>query len=153
MDNNGVIDMEEMCVIIETLDSIEGVKPGELHYWPKCNIEKCLKVWSGTTRMGTHKPLQAQGSAPRRFSKWAGQVATSKFLLVFPKWSNGKNPFSTFHEKSLTFSRLLTRTMMGSWTWRSSWKAMLGKISLARLLNNQIKKQITFYFHLSVCNV
>ena len=30
MDNNGVIDMEEMCVIIETLDSIEGVKPGEL---------------------------------------------------------------------------------------------------------------------------
>ena len=29
MDNNGVIDMEEMIVIIETLDSIEGVKPGE----------------------------------------------------------------------------------------------------------------------------
>ena len=28
MDNNGVIDMEEMIVIIETLDSIEGVKPG-----------------------------------------------------------------------------------------------------------------------------
>ena len=28
MDNNGVIDMEEMCAIIETLDSIEGVKPG-----------------------------------------------------------------------------------------------------------------------------
>ena len=28
MDNNGVIDMEEMIGIIETLDSIEGVKPG-----------------------------------------------------------------------------------------------------------------------------
>ena len=33
MDNNGVIDMEEMIVIIETLDSIEGVKPGETKNW------------------------------------------------------------------------------------------------------------------------
>ena len=30
MDNNGVIDMDEMAAIIETLDCIEGVKPGEL---------------------------------------------------------------------------------------------------------------------------
>ena len=29
MDNNGVIDMDEMAAIIETLDCIEGVKPGE----------------------------------------------------------------------------------------------------------------------------
>ena len=28
MDNNGVVDMEEVTAIIETLDSIEGVKPG-----------------------------------------------------------------------------------------------------------------------------
>ena len=28
MDNNGVIDMDEMAAIIETLDCIEGVKPG-----------------------------------------------------------------------------------------------------------------------------
>ena len=35
MDNNGVIDMEEMIVIIETLDSIEGVKPGETKNWEK----------------------------------------------------------------------------------------------------------------------
>ena len=28
MDNNGVIDMEEVTAIIETLDSIEGVKQG-----------------------------------------------------------------------------------------------------------------------------
>ena len=34
MDNNGVIDIEEMVVIIETLDSIEGVKPGDT------NVEK-----------------------------------------------------------------------------------------------------------------
>ncbi len=30
MDNNGVIDLKEMAAIIETLDCIEGVKPG--HY-------------------------------------------------------------------------------------------------------------------------
>ena len=30
MDNNGVIDIEEMANIIETLDCIEGVKPGQL---------------------------------------------------------------------------------------------------------------------------
>ena len=29
MDNNGVIDIEEMAAIIETLDCIEGVKPGD----------------------------------------------------------------------------------------------------------------------------
>jgi Ca2+-binding EF-hand superfamily protein len=28
MDNNGVIDIKEMAAIIETLDCIEGVKPG-----------------------------------------------------------------------------------------------------------------------------
>ena len=28
VDNNGVVDMEEVTAIIETLDSIEGVKPG-----------------------------------------------------------------------------------------------------------------------------
>jgi hypothetical protein len=28
MDNNGVIDLKEMAAIIETLDCIEGVKPG-----------------------------------------------------------------------------------------------------------------------------
>ena len=28
VDNNGVIDMEEVTAIIETLDSIEGVKQG-----------------------------------------------------------------------------------------------------------------------------
>ena len=30
MDNNGVIDVDEMANIIETLDAIEGVKPGEV---------------------------------------------------------------------------------------------------------------------------
>ena len=29
MDNNGVIDIDEMANIIETLDAIEGVKPGQ----------------------------------------------------------------------------------------------------------------------------
>ena len=29
VDNNGVVDMEEVTAIIETLDSIEGVKPGQ----------------------------------------------------------------------------------------------------------------------------
>jgi Ca2+-binding EF-hand superfamily protein len=29
MDNNGVIDIKEMAAIIETLDCIEGVKPGK----------------------------------------------------------------------------------------------------------------------------
>jgi hypothetical protein len=29
MDNNGVIDIKEMAAIIETLDCIEGVKPGQ----------------------------------------------------------------------------------------------------------------------------
>ena len=38
MDNNGVIDIEEMVVIIETLDSIEGVKPGET------NVEKKIRL-------------------------------------------------------------------------------------------------------------
>ena len=37
MDNNGVIDIEEMVVIIETLDSIEGVKPGDT------NVERKIK--------------------------------------------------------------------------------------------------------------
>merc|ERR1711974_553586 len=32
MDNNGVIDMDEMAAIIETLDCIEGVKPGVIRY-------------------------------------------------------------------------------------------------------------------------
>ena len=32
MDNNGVIDIDEMANIIETLDAIEGVKPGQ-HFW------------------------------------------------------------------------------------------------------------------------
>ena len=31
MDNNGVIDIDEMSSIIETLDCIEGVKPGNPH--------------------------------------------------------------------------------------------------------------------------
>ena len=31
MDNNGVIDIDEMSSIIETLDCIEGVKPGETY--------------------------------------------------------------------------------------------------------------------------
>ena len=43
MDNNGVIDMEEMIVIIETLDSIEGVKPGEERKWEK-------KIFEGVIR-------------------------------------------------------------------------------------------------------
>ena len=43
MDNNGVIDMEEMIGIIETLDSIEGVKPGaRTKRWQI----KCLKGWT-----------------------------------------------------------------------------------------------------------
>ena len=29
MDNNGVIDIDEMANIIDTLDCIEGVKPGK----------------------------------------------------------------------------------------------------------------------------
>ena len=29
VDNNGVVDMEEITTIIETIDSVEGVKPGE----------------------------------------------------------------------------------------------------------------------------
>ena len=29
MDNNGVIDIDEMSNIIDTLDCIEGVKPGD----------------------------------------------------------------------------------------------------------------------------
>ena len=33
MDNNGVIDMDEMAAIIETLDCIEGVKPGWQTYF------------------------------------------------------------------------------------------------------------------------
>ena len=32
MDNNGVIDVNEMANIIETLDAIEGVKPGVIRY-------------------------------------------------------------------------------------------------------------------------
>ena len=35
MDNNGVIDMDEMAAIIETLDCIEGVKPGFGKYDPQ----------------------------------------------------------------------------------------------------------------------
>ena len=35
MDNNGVIDMDEMAAIIETLDCIEGVKPGFGEYDPQ----------------------------------------------------------------------------------------------------------------------
>ena len=29
LDNNGVVDMEEITAIIETIDSVEGVKPGK----------------------------------------------------------------------------------------------------------------------------
>ena len=32
MDNNGVIDIDEMANIIETLDCIEGVKPGNMEH-------------------------------------------------------------------------------------------------------------------------
>ena len=44
MDNNGVIDMDEMAAIIETLDCIEGVKPGSTSQdlsqflWDGCNL-------------------------------------------------------------------------------------------------------------------
>ena len=34
MDNNGVIDIDEMANIIDTLDCIEGVKPGNQHTYP-----------------------------------------------------------------------------------------------------------------------
>ena len=37
MDNNGVIDIEEMAAIIETLDCIEGVKPGCLEV--SCHVK------------------------------------------------------------------------------------------------------------------
>ena len=30
VDNNGVIDVQEMALIIETLDCIEGVRPGRV---------------------------------------------------------------------------------------------------------------------------
>ena len=29
VDNNGVVDMEEITAIMETIDSVEGVKPGK----------------------------------------------------------------------------------------------------------------------------
>ena len=47
MDNNGVVDMEEVTAIIETLDSIEGVKPGrKLLMKPKMkSISSYLQVW------------------------------------------------------------------------------------------------------------
>ena len=35
MDNNGVIDIDEMANIIDTLDCIEGVKPGNQNTNPE----------------------------------------------------------------------------------------------------------------------
>ena len=42
MDNNGVIDIEEMAAIIETLDCIEGVKPGCLNV--PCHVKDQRKI-------------------------------------------------------------------------------------------------------------
>ena len=35
VDNDGLIDLEEMSIIMETLDSIEGIKPGALASNPR----------------------------------------------------------------------------------------------------------------------
>ena len=72
MDNNGVIDIEEMVVIIETLDSIEGVKPGDTNVERKI---KSPKVWSVMTRMGIRRRLPAQSSAQKRFSEWGKSLS------------------------------------------------------------------------------
>ena len=49
VDNNGVVDMEEVTAIIETLDSIEGVKPGpkQILYTPLFNffLRPKIPIW------------------------------------------------------------------------------------------------------------
>ena len=48
MDNNGVIDMDEMAAIIETLDCIEGVKPGwQIHIFGEM-VLRTPKYWVAT---------------------------------------------------------------------------------------------------------
>ena len=60
MDNNGVIDIEEMVVIIETLDSIEGVKPGDR------NVEEKNKIAKGVIRYDENGNPQTIASTKQR---------------------------------------------------------------------------------------
>ena len=60
MDNNGVIDIEEMVVIIETLDSIEGVKPGDR------NVEEKNKITKGVIRYDENGNPQTIASTKQR---------------------------------------------------------------------------------------
>ena len=61
MDNNGVIAVEEMIVIIETLDSIEGVKPGE-----EKKGKKEEKVFEGVIRYDENGNPQTIASTRQR---------------------------------------------------------------------------------------
>ena len=55
VDNDGMIDIKEMAVIMETLDSIEGVKPGTLirPYLSNINILSSV-LYSGRTTRASH---------------------------------------------------------------------------------------------------
>jgi len=84
MDNNGVIDMEEMCVIIETLDSIEGVKPGVIRYDENGNPQTIA-----STRQRAEEIFKAIDKDND------GELNLEEFMESYARtrWNRGKNSF------------------------------------------------------------
>ena len=75
VDNNGVVDIEDVTAIIETLDSIEGVKPGltgEDLFSPCWRIDLLRRWW---------KPATYRGHSTESFWCFQGVSPTSRLLV------------------------------------------------------------------------